>query len=78
MTSAVEFKKVDIIFGEKSAEALALLDAGKTRAEILQETGAVLGAAMAAAGSDAATLASVIDWAFAEGLVVAISPSARA
>jgi glycine betaine/proline transport system ATP-binding protein len=45
MTAAVEFKKVDIIFGEKSAEALALLDAGKARSEILQETGAVLGAA---------------------------------
>jgi glycine betaine/proline transport system ATP-binding protein len=45
MTAAVEFKRVDIIFGEKSAEALALLDAGKARSEILQETGAVLGAA---------------------------------
>ncbi len=45
MTAAVEFKKVDIIFGEKSGEALALLDAGKARAEILTETGAVLGAA---------------------------------
>lgn len=45
MTAAVEFKKVDIIFGEKSGEALGLLDAGKSRAEILQQTGAVLGAA---------------------------------
>jgi hypothetical protein len=40
--------------------------------------GAVLGAAMEAAGSDAATLAGVLDWAFGEGLVAAISPSARA
>jgi hypothetical protein len=40
--------------------------------------GAVLGDAMEAAGSDAATLAGVVDWAFGEGLVVAISPSARA
>lgn len=45
MTPAVEFKDVDIIFGDRSAEALAMLDAGKTRADILKETGSVLGAA---------------------------------
>lgn len=45
MRAAVEFKDVDIIFGDRSAEALALLDAGKTRADILKETGSVLGAA---------------------------------
>jgi glycine betaine/proline transport system ATP-binding protein len=42
---AVEFKNVDIIFGSRSAEALSMLDAGKTRAEILEATGSVLGAA---------------------------------
>jgi glycine betaine/proline transport system ATP-binding protein len=45
MTTAVEFKKVDILFGKDIREALAMLDAGKSRAEILQKTGAVLGSA---------------------------------
>jgi glycine betaine/proline transport system ATP-binding protein len=45
MTPAVQFKNVDIIFGDNSREALSMLDAGKARAEILQKTGAVLGAA---------------------------------
>ncbi|MCA0431683.1 MAG: choline ABC transporter ATP-binding protein [Proteobacteria bacterium] len=45
MTAAVIFKNVDIIFGDKTAEALTMLDAGKSRAEILAATGAVLGAA---------------------------------
>ncbi len=45
MTVAVEFKNVDIVFGAKVSEALALLDGGKSRAEILNQTGAVLGAA---------------------------------
>ncbi len=45
--SAVEFDKVDIIFGEKPESALKLLDAGKTRDEILQETNQVLGVAEA-------------------------------
>ena len=40
-----EFRHVDVVFGARSAEALALLDAGKTRQEILDATGAVLGAA---------------------------------
>ena len=47
MTAAVEFKNVDIIFGDKRAQAVALLDAGKTRAEILEQTGSVLGTANA-------------------------------
>jgi glycine betaine/proline transport system ATP-binding protein len=45
LNPAVEFKDVDIIFGSRSAEAVSLLDAGKTRAEILEATGSVLGAA---------------------------------
>jgi glycine betaine/proline transport system ATP-binding protein len=42
---AIEFKKVDIIFGRKVAEATTLLDGGATRDEILARTGCVLGAA---------------------------------
>jgi len=45
MTPAVEFRDVDIIFGNRTPEALAMLDSGKSRAEILEATGAVLGAA---------------------------------
>jgi glycine betaine/proline transport system ATP-binding protein len=41
----VEFKNVDIIFGNKTAEAMKLLDAGMSRADILEKTGSVLGAA---------------------------------
>jgi glycine betaine/proline transport system ATP-binding protein len=44
-TPAVEFKHVDIIFGARAKDALIMLDAGKARAEILAETGSVLGAA---------------------------------
>ena len=40
-----EFRHVDVVFGKQSAQALALLDVGKTRQEILDATGAVLGAA---------------------------------
>ncbi|HXT06793.1 MAG TPA: choline ABC transporter ATP-binding protein [Roseiarcus sp.] len=43
--SAVVFDHVDIVFGNRAREALALIDAGKTRDEILKETGVVLGAA---------------------------------
>jgi glycine betaine/proline transport system ATP-binding protein len=51
--AAVEFRDVDIIFGKGSARqqrrqreaALRLLDAGRNRAEIAAETGAVLGVA---------------------------------
>ena len=40
---AVEFRKVDVIFGERPERALALLDAGRGRDEILAETGSVVG-----------------------------------
>ncbi len=42
---AIEFRNLDIVFGERRAEALRLVDQGKTRDEILQATNAVLGAA---------------------------------
>ena len=45
MSTAVEFKNVDILFGKDISEALQMLDAGKTRSEILGKTGAVLGSA---------------------------------
>ena len=45
MTVAVDFKNVDIIFGDDIPSALAMVDAGQTRSEILSKTGAVLGAA---------------------------------
>src|SRR5688572_25002538 len=45
MNAVVEFRKVDIIFGAKRKQALALLDAGAARERILAETGCVLGAA---------------------------------
>ena len=44
MTIAVEFKNVDIIFGDRANEALEMARAGSDRAEILAKTGAVLGA----------------------------------
>lgn len=45
MSVAVEFRDVDIIFGKEQAEALRMVDAGASRAEILQKTGAVVGCA---------------------------------
>ena len=42
---AVVFDDVDIVFGDKQAEALAMIDKGATRDEILKATGVVLGAA---------------------------------
>lgn len=45
MNAAVEFKNVDIVFGKNPKAALAMLDAGATRAEILEKTGHVLGCA---------------------------------
>src|SRR5580692_1753089 len=42
---AVVFEQLDIVFGKRWREALALIDQGKTRDEILAATGAVLGAA---------------------------------
>jgi glycine betaine/proline transport system ATP-binding protein len=44
MTTAVEFKNVDIIFGVNTNEALAMARAGLDRSEILGKTGCVLGA----------------------------------
>jgi len=41
--AVVGFEKVDIIFGERQAEALALLDQGLRRSEIHDRTGAVVG-----------------------------------
>jgi glycine betaine/proline transport system ATP-binding protein len=45
MSVAVDFRNVDIIFGENQKAALAMLDAGADRQEILAKTGQVLGAA---------------------------------
>jgi glycine betaine/proline transport system ATP-binding protein len=45
MTHAVEFKDVDIVFGEEQRRALAMIDGGASREQILRETGAVLGCA---------------------------------
>jgi glycine betaine/proline transport system ATP-binding protein len=42
---AIAFEAVDIVFGDRPATALPLLDAGATREAILAETGQVLGAA---------------------------------
>lgn len=43
--SAIEFRNVDIVFGNRPKDALALIDEGATRDEILAKTGSVLGAA---------------------------------
>ena len=43
--SAVEFKNVDIVFGDNQKDAIPMVDAGKTRDEILAATGCVLGVA---------------------------------
>lgn len=45
MSAAVDFRNVDIVFGAAREEALALVDSGATRQEILEKTGAVLGCA---------------------------------
>ena len=45
MSVAVEFKNVDIIFGKSTGDAITMLDAGSSRADILAKTGSVLGAA---------------------------------
>jgi glycine betaine/proline transport system ATP-binding protein len=42
---AVSFRHVDIVFGKRQDKALALLDAGGSRSEIHDETGAVIGVA---------------------------------
>ncbi len=38
-TNAVRFENVDVIFGQRSKEALALLDKGEGRDSILDKTG---------------------------------------
>jgi glycine betaine/proline transport system ATP-binding protein len=43
--AAVEFRNVDIVFGDRPKEALKLLDEGRSRDEILTATGNVLGVA---------------------------------
>ncbi|PLP56008.1 choline ABC transporter ATP-binding protein [Mesorhizobium loti] len=45
MTVAVDFKNVDIVFGPDTRDALAMVDKGATRSEILEQTGNVLGCA---------------------------------
>ncbi|MBX3568837.1 MAG: choline ABC transporter ATP-binding protein [Rhizobiaceae bacterium] len=45
MTVAVDFRNVDIVFGADQPRALAMIDTGATRAEILAQTGSVLGCA---------------------------------
>ncbi|MEM8589333.1 MAG: choline ABC transporter ATP-binding protein [Pseudomonadota bacterium] len=44
MSVAVSFRHVDVVFGDNAQEALPLVDQGVSRAEILERTGAVLGA----------------------------------
>jgi glycine betaine/proline transport system ATP-binding protein len=44
MSAAIEFRNVDIIFGDNAREALAMAHGGASRADILARTGAVLGA----------------------------------
>src|SRR5512138_1595320 len=43
--TTVEFQKVDIIFGKEPQKALALLDQGATRDEILEQCNNVVGVA---------------------------------
>jgi glycine betaine/proline transport system ATP-binding protein len=45
MTSVVEFKNVDILFGKNTSAAQAMLDQGESRSTILDKTGVVLGCA---------------------------------
>ena len=41
--SIIRFEDVDVIFSNKPREALALLDKGQTREQILKQTGLVVG-----------------------------------
>lgn len=45
--AALTFEAVDIVFGEEAEEALPLIDQGRSRDEILEATGCVLGVAQA-------------------------------
>ena len=55
MSTALEFRNVDIVFGAKGnrrlnssiQQALAALDAGGTRTEVAEKTGVVIGVANA-------------------------------
>ncbi len=47
MTDCVVFENVDIVFGDRHAEVLSLVDQGKSRDEISSETGIVVGVANA-------------------------------
>lgn len=40
---AITIENVDVVFGDKPEHALALLDQGKTRQEIIDEAGQVVG-----------------------------------
>lgn len=40
---AITIKNLDVVFGDKAEQALALLDQGKTRQEIIDQTGQVVG-----------------------------------
>lgn len=40
---AITIKNLDVVFGQQQAQALALLDQGKSRQEIIDETGQVVG-----------------------------------
>ncbi len=43
MTAVLEFDKVSIVFGQRPKDALTLMDQGKSRSEIQEATGQVLG-----------------------------------
>ncbi|MGC9402996.1 choline ABC transporter ATP-binding protein [Vibrio genomosp. F10 str. 9ZC157] len=43
VADAITIKNLDVVFGDKTAKALELLDDGKTRQEIIDETGQVVG-----------------------------------
>jgi len=43
--AAIEFRRVDIVFGRKRDAAIAMIDTGASRDDILAKTGCVLGAA---------------------------------
>jgi glycine betaine/proline transport system ATP-binding protein len=45
MTTAVQFKNVDILFGDNQDTAIAMMDSGASRSDILDKTGVVLGCA---------------------------------
>ncbi|MCB5201281.1 choline ABC transporter ATP-binding protein [Neorhizobium sp. T786] len=47
MTDAVVFRNIDIVFGEKHAEVLDLIDLGKSRDQISEATGIVVGVSKA-------------------------------